>query len=159
MATLTSIADQTSATAGGPQIVVITGIHGAGRTSLALHWAWSNRARFKGGQLFADLNRYRHRGGVSTTDVMGRFLRALGVPDELQPAGLSARMAAFRAKTADEPVLVMLDNADQAAQVRPFIPPSQGSLVLVTSQSKLSGLIMDGANTLTLSPPATPFQP
>jgi hypothetical protein len=150
MSILTDFADQALA-ADTSQVVVIAGVHGAGRTSLAVQWAWTNLKRFRGGHLFSDLNHYRQRGGVDTTDVMGQFLRTLGVRDARQPDGLSARTDKFRVRTAGESMLVLLDNADQAAQVRPFIPTSGGSIVLVTSQSKLSGLAMDGAHTLLLS--------
>jgi hypothetical protein len=132
MSILTDFADQALA-ADTSQVVVIAGVHGAGRTSLAVQWAWTNLKRFRGGHLFSDLNHYRQRGGVDTPD------------------GLSARTDKFRVRTAGESMLVLLDNADQAAQVRPFIPTSGGSIVLVTSQSKLSGLAMDGAHTLLLS--------
>lgn len=156
MATLTELADQAAAD-NKPQIVVIIGALATDRTQLATAWAWTNLARFAGGHLYADLQRYREREGVVVLiDVMGRFLRALGVRDEHQPPGLAARREAFQDLTADQPVFVLLDNADQAAQVRLFLPSAGGSMVLVTSDNRLSGLVMDGAATVHLGPPRPP---
>lgn len=151
LAELTALADH-AATAATTQIVIIAGVKGSGRTTLALNWAWDNFERFSGGHLFADFNRYREQEGVVLIDIMGRFLRALGVRDADQPPGLAARVPPFRALTAQQPVLVFLDDVDQAAQVRAFVPAAAGSVVLVTSQSTLSGLSMDGGHTLTLTP-------
>ncbi|WP_051386355.1 tetratricopeptide repeat protein [Actinokineospora inagensis] len=135
-----------------PRVLVVSGMSGVGKTTVSTQWAWLNRSRFAGGQLFADLSAYRRRGGVATADVLGGFLRALGVHEQFIPTDLASRAALFRSRTADAPVLVVLDNADQAAQVRPFVPGAAGSVVLVTSQHKLSGLVVDGASTLALRP-------
>ncbi|RLK59075.1 tetratricopeptide repeat protein [Actinokineospora cianjurensis] len=135
-----------------PSVLVVSGISGVGKTAVTTQWAWSNRSRFTGGQLFSDLSLHRGRGAVATVEVMGGFLRALGVHEQLIPPDLASRAALFRTRTAAEPVLVVLDNADQAAQVRPFVPGSPDSVVLVTSQHRLSGLLVEGASALALRP-------
>lgn len=114
-----------------------------------------NVERFSGGHLVADFNRYREREGVVLIDVMGRFLRALGMRDVDQPPGFDARVLPFRTLTAQQPMLVLLDDADQAAQVRAFPPAAAGSVVLVTSRSRLSGLSIHGA----LTPNLTRLEP
>jgi hypothetical protein len=151
LAELTELADL-AATTRTSRVVVIAGVRGSGRTALALNWAWGNADRFSGGHLYADFDRYREPEGVLLIDVMGRFLRALGMRDVNQPPGFPARIPAFRTLTAQLPLVVLLDNADQAAQVRGFVPTAAGSMVLVTSQSRLSGLNMDGAHTIHLEP-------
>lgn len=157
LATITALADQALAH-NRTQVVVLAGMPGSGKTSLVTAWAWINRERFGGGQLYVDLQPYRDResGMVVLIDVMGRFLRGLGMCDDRQPAGIVARAAVFRDLTADQPVLVVIDNADQAAQARLFVPTAGGSVVLVTSRHRLSGLVMDGACTIDLAPPHAP---
>ncbi|GLW82203.1 tetratricopeptide repeat protein [Actinokineospora globicatena] len=135
-----------------PKVLVVSGMSGVGKTTVTTHWAWSNRSRFTGGQLFSDLSHYRGRGAVATVEVLGGFLHALGVPAQVIPPDLAGRAALFRSRTADAPVLVVLDDADQAAQVRPFVPSAPGSVVLVTSSHRLSGLLVEGASSLALRP-------
>lgn len=125
---------------------------GVGKTAVGLHWARRHSAEFAGGQLYADLAAYRQRGSVEVSDVLGAFIRAMGVHDDYIPADLAERAALFRTRTAASPMLVLLDNVDQAAQVRPLLPGSAASAVIVTSRSRLSGLLMDGATLLEIPP-------
>jgi len=135
-----------------PVVLVLSGMSGVGKTAAGIHWAHQNRDRFDGGQLYADLSAYRHRGGVGVSDVLAAFLRALGVHEEYIPVELPERSALFRTKTAEARVLIMLDDVGQAAEVRPLIPGSSGSVVIVTSRNRLSGLAMDGAEMVELNP-------
>lgn len=137
---------------GSPLIVVLNGMSGVGKTAVGLHWARANAHRFPGGQLHVDLADYRHEGGVATNDVLAAFLTALGVHQHFIPARLAERAAMFRSRTAVAPVLVFVDNADQAAQVRPLVPGAAGSAVVVTSRNRLSSLAFDGAEFIDLSP-------
>ncbi|SCG17511.1 DNA-binding transcriptional activator of the SARP family [Micromonospora echinofusca] len=124
--------------AGAAQVVVVTGLAGTGKTTLALRAAHASRHRFSAGCLYADL-----RG--NTVDparpgaVLGAFLRSLGVAGEAIPTAAEERAALYRSILADQAMLVMLDSAADAAQVRPLLPPG-GSTALVTSTAALPGL-------------------
>jgi hypothetical protein len=130
---------------------VITGTAGVGKTSLALHWAHGVRGRFPDGQLYVNLRGYDPGPPVSPTQALDAFLRALGVTAGNIPVELADRAALYRSILADRRMLVLLDNAATVGQVRPLLPGNSECLVLVTSRSRLSGLIArDGARRLTL---------
>ncbi|MFJ8471845.1 BTAD domain-containing putative transcriptional regulator [Kitasatospora sp. NPDC094011] len=122
------------------QAVVVTslaGIGGVGKTTLAVHVAHRVRAEFPDGQLYVDL-----RGaGASPADpvvVLGDFLHALGVSDG--PDSLEQRAALYRSLLASRRMLILLDNARDAEQIRPLIPGVSGCAVLATSRSRLAGI-------------------
>ncbi|MER6143095.1 tetratricopeptide repeat protein [Streptomyces sparsogenes] len=139
---------------GGPLVVcvyVIAGTAGAGKTSLALRWAHQARERFPDGQLYVNLRGYDPGEPVAAHEALHHFLTSLGVPADAVPQDLDAAAALYRSLLADRRVLVVLDNAATVGQVRPLLPGSAHSLVLVTSRSRLSGLaVRDGARRLTL---------
>ncbi|MER5494987.1 NB-ARC domain-containing protein [Streptomyces sp. NPDC002490] len=125
-----------------PQVLVVSGLAGVGKTSLATHWLHEHLDDFPDGQLHADLGGQDGRPTPPGT-VLETFLIALGSPSV--PAGLSDRSALWRSLTAGMRLAVMLDNAFTAAQVRPLLLGSPTGLVLVTSRSNLTGLRIDGA--------------
>lgn len=132
---------------GGSRVVLCTlhGLAGVGKTSLAVHWAHRARCRFPDGQLFVNLRGYGPGAPVEPLQALDAMLRSLGVPGEQIPADVHERAALLRTTLADRRVLVVLDNAADADQVRPLIPGS-GCMVLVTSRSQLRGLsARDGA--------------
>jgi tetratricopeptide (TPR) repeat protein/transcriptional regulator with XRE-family HTH domain len=133
-------------------ISAINGMAGVGKTALALHWAHRAAGRFADGQLYANLRGYDPSGRpAQAAEVLRRFLDAFGVPAQQIPDDLDGLTAFYRSVLADKQVLIVADNAKDAAQVRPLLPGSPGSLVLVTSRSQLDGLAAtDGARTLTL---------
>ena len=139
---------------GSPLVVsvyVIAGTAGAGKTSLALRWAHQIRERFPDGQLYANLRGYDPGEPVAAREALHRLLTSLGVPTDAVPQDLDTAAALYRSLLADRRVLVVLDNAATVGQVRPLLPGSAHSLVLVTSRSRLSGLaVRDGARRLTL---------
>lgn len=135
-----------------PLVVTLTGPGGAGKTSLAVHWAYQIRDRFPDGQLFVNLRGYAADQPVTATAALLAFLRALGVPPEQVPTDTAERAALFRTLTADRRLLLLIDNARTAEQVRELIP-SSGSLVLITSRNQLRSLGSQlGAVRLALDP-------
>jgi tetratricopeptide (TPR) repeat protein len=138
-------------------IAVIAGTAGVGKTALVVRWAHRVRDRFPEGQLFVNLRGYDPGSPMAPEQALEEFLRALNVPAERIPAGLGARAALYRSLLDGRRVVLVLDNAHTAEQVRPLLPGSSTCLVVVTSRSRLSGLIAhDGAIRVTvdLLPPA-----
>jgi len=119
-------------------VTVITGLAGAGKTSLALHAAHQARPQFGDGQLFADLGGSRNP--RDPQDVLAEMLRALGVPPGGIPVPAAERAAMYRSLLAGSQVLVVLDDATAAAQIRPLLPGTAGAAVIVTSRSRLPDL-------------------
>jgi len=137
---------------GAVPIAAIGGLAGIGKTALAVHWAHQVADQFSGGQLYVDLRGFGPSGSpVTSAEAIRGFLDALGVPAAQMPAGLEARMARYRSLLAGRRVLVVLDNAHDATQVRPLVPGSPGCLVVVTSRNQLDGLAAStGARLLAL---------
>ncbi|GHH40144.1 AfsR/SARP family transcriptional regulator [Lentzea cavernae] len=124
----------------------LVGTAGVGKTALAVHWAHRVADRFPGGQLHADLRGHGTHESADPAEVLIAFLRALGVSDEAMPTGEQALTATYRSLLAGRRVLVVLDNAGSAEQVRPLLPGDPGCLTLVTSRRRLTGLVaLDGA--------------
>ncbi|MFE5585400.1 ATP-binding protein [Kitasatospora sp. NPDC056531] len=133
------------------QVLVLTGTAGVGKTSLALHWAHAVREHFPDGQLYVNLRGYDPQEPIAPAQVLERFLRALDVPAAAIPTDPEAMASTYRSLVAGRRMLIMLDNASRAAQVRPLLPGVPGCLVVVTSRHRLSGLgVREGARHLTL---------
>ncbi|MFD2465077.1 ATP-binding protein [Amycolatopsis samaneae] len=123
-------------------ITTLAGTAGVGKTTLAVHWAHRVEHHFTDGTLFANLRGYGPSAPLAPGLVLTSFLRVLGVRENRIPAELDAQASLYRTVLADRRVLVLLDNASTADQVRPLLPGSPGCLVLVTSRASLTGLIV-----------------
>jgi tetratricopeptide (TPR) repeat protein len=128
-------------------ISTIVGKPGIGKSALAIHLAHQLAASFPDGQLYVDL-----RGGrperLSPPEVLSQFLRALGVVEEKALMDFDEQVARYRSLLAGRHILLVLDNAADAVQVRPLLPGSQTCAVLITSRNPLYSL--EGATPLTL---------
>lgn len=123
---------------GAVTIAAVTGPGGIGKTALAVHVAHRAAERFPDGQLFV------HLGGATSpapaTDVLARLLRDLGIPDTAIPEEADERAARYRTAMADRKMLIVLDDAHGSAQVRPLLPGTGGSAVIITSRAPLADL-------------------
>lgn len=145
----------TAGSGGAAPVMAIDGAAGAGKSALAIHVAYRASRRFPDGQLYANLRGASpSRRPVSPEDVLARFLRSLGLAPQQVPTDLDEAAARFRSQTVGRRLLVVLDDAATAAQVRPLLPADSGCAVLVTSRRPLATL--DGAMRLRLGrlPPA-----
>jgi DNA-binding SARP family transcriptional activator/tetratricopeptide (TPR) repeat protein len=130
-------------------IGLLVGPPGVGKTALALHWAHRAANEFPDGQLFVDLRGFDETEPVDSTTALAGFLRALGLTDSQVAADLDGQAAQFRSLLAGKRMLVVLDNARSAEQVRPLLPGSAHCLVLVTSRHGLNDLVAtEGASVL-----------
>jgi tetratricopeptide (TPR) repeat protein/transcriptional regulator with XRE-family HTH domain len=134
-------------------ISALSGMAGIGKTSLAVHWARRVAGHFPDGQLYVNLRGFDPSGRVmDPADAIRGFLDALGVVPDQIPASPDAQAARYRSLLVGKRVLVLLDNARDAEQVRALLPASPAALVLVTSRNQLTGLLAtDGAHPLHLS--------
>ena len=132
-------------------ISAISGTAGVGKTALATRWAHRTRERFPDGQLYVNLRGYDPEQPMAPGDALARFLRSLGLRGEQIPVNVDERAARYRSMLDGRRMLVLLDNAASVDQVRPLLPGSAGSVVLVTSRNNLPGLaVRDGARRLSL---------
>jgi DNA-binding SARP family transcriptional activator len=150
---LTGLLDARAATPGVTVVAAISGAAGVGKTALAVRWAHQVAGSFPDGQLYLNLNGFGPAGSPLTReDAASRVLEALQVPPAAIPSSLDGRIGLFRTLLSQRSMLLVLDNARDANQVRPLLPGGAGSLVLVTSRSSLADLVaLDGARAITLS--------
>ena len=136
----------------GLPVVVIAGTAGVGKTALAVRFAREVASRFPDGQLYVNLRGFDPSGApVDPGTALRGFLEALDVAGTQVPAGLDAQTGLLRSILDGKRVLLLLDNARTASQVRPLLPGSPGCMVVVTSRDRLAGLVAaEGARLLPL---------
>ena len=141
MESLMRIVTEAAGAGGVVDICAIGGMAGVGKTALAVHAAHRLADRFPDGQIFLQL--HGHTPGqqpVAPADALASLLQASGIPAPLIPDGLESRAWLWRDRLAGKRMVLVLDDASGHEQVRPLIPGSPGTLVLITSRNRLTAL-------------------
>ncbi|GIE99865.1 AfsR/SARP family transcriptional regulator [Paractinoplanes rishiriensis] len=146
------LAERAGRSANAVPVAAITGPGGVGKTALAVHWGHRVRDQFPDGQLYVDLRGFAEdEPPVRPNEALAHLLLSLGEPAERIPADVQTAAGRYRTLLAGRRVLVVLDNAASADQVRPLLPAGSGCMVLATSRDRLTGLLaLDGATSLTV---------
>lgn len=150
---LTALAAQAGSRSG---LVTVVGAAGTGKTALALQWSRRAEADFPDGQLFVDLRGHSEGDPLTPKEALTTLLSSLGTAYQDIPHREAELAELYQRALVGRRVLVVLDNAESADQVSGLVPYGLGCLALVTSRSRLGGLIVrHGASTLRLGPLAT----
>ncbi|MGN9781332.1 AfsR/SARP family transcriptional regulator [Nonomuraea sp. ZG12] len=150
-AVLTDVIGTTSAGRALP-VVVFHGRGGAGKTAFVVHLAHLMAGDFPDGQLFAHL--HADSRAADPADILGRFLRALGVSGSSLPHDVEERGEVYRNLLGKRRMLIVLDDAESEEQVMPLLPGSGQCSVLVTSRRRLTGLPAERIEIPTMSRPS-----
>lgn len=124
----------------GPAIAVLTGMAGAGKTALAVHWAQGAAPAFPDGQLYADVRGFGPGPPAHPREILAGFLRALGQSEAAERGSVDERAARFRSAVSSRRMIVLLDNVASVEQVRLLLPGAGMCAVLITSREHLHGL-------------------
>ncbi|MGW6448719.1 ATP-binding protein [Lentzea sp. NPDC055074] len=135
---------ESRANSGAVVISALNGTAGVGKTALALHWAHRVADQFPDGQLYVNMRGFEpDREPMTPDEAIRCFLDAFGVSSDAMPMSLDGQASLFRSMVAKRRVLVVLDNVNNAAQVRPLLPGTRSCFVLVTSRNQLSSLVVE----------------
>ncbi|WP_308013800.1 AfsR/SARP family transcriptional regulator [Streptantibioticus parmotrematis] len=143
---LADVPDRTADTA--LPVMVVHGMPGIGKTSLAIHAAHRLRDHYPGGRLYLNLRAHSHEPALDPADALTMLLATIGVSGSGLPGSLDERAALWRDRTAHRKLLLVLDDARDAAQVRPLLPGAATCRVFVTSRRRLTDL--EGARSVPL---------
>ncbi|MFV2022853.1 ATP-binding protein [Micromonospora sp. LOL_023] len=132
-------------------VAAIAGAPGVGKTALAVHWAHRVRQWFADGDLYIDMRGYGPGPALAVGQALDAFLRALHVPAEQIPTDTEGRATLYRSVLAGKRVLIVVDNVSTVGQVRALLPATPTCMAIITSRSRLSGLVArEGASRMTL---------
>jgi tetratricopeptide (TPR) repeat protein len=126
--------EATRAFDGRPRLALLHGPEGIGTSTLAIHWGWRQQARFPDGQLYVDLR------ALGSGAALRTLLSQLGLPDEEVPPAAADRADLLRHCLADRRLLLVLDHAQSAGQVRELLTSAPGVVTLVVARQPLAGL-------------------
>ncbi|MFD6950865.1 hypothetical protein A6A08_19180 [Nocardiopsis sp. TSRI0078] len=137
-----------------PVSIAVTGMGGVGKTAFALHWAYRRTDRFPDGRLYVDMSGFTEgASSLTAEEVLYDFLYALGTPREEIPSAPAERASALRSRTAGKRLLIILDNVQDSAQIRPLLTGHAGCTTLVTSRNALESLaVTHGVGHVHLAP-------
>lgn len=158
---LDRLTELASGPGGAIVVTAVAGMGGVGKTALTLHWAHQHASLFPDGQLFLDLRGYDALEPLPPAKALVTLLTVLGVAPDKIPLEPDTATTLYRSLIADKRLLLVLDNAASAEQVRPLLPGGSGVTVIVTSRTALTGLVArDGGVLLHLGvlPPAESLQ-
>ncbi len=133
-------------------VVIIDGMPGVGKTTLATHWVHQHRDQFPHGQLHLDLHGYGPAPPMEVGDALGQILRGLGVQNDGIPSSAEQRRQQVARLLTGRRTLLVVENARDAHQVRPLLEATTDCAVLITSRNRLKGLIREGVHHITLQP-------
>lgn len=137
-----------------PLVVALDGPGGTGKSTLAVHFAHLVSGDFPDGQLYLDLRSDEPEERIPASDTVRSLLHGLGVRTPDMPGTPGAQVGLYRSLTAGRRILLLLDNVDDAAQIRALVPSSSGSLTLITSRRPLLSLATrEGAHLLHVGVP------
>ncbi|MEQ4299855.1 NB-ARC domain-containing protein [Plantactinospora sp. B6F1] len=143
----------TAITGPGPGLIIVSGAPGVGKTALAVQWAHRVSRRFPDGQFHLDLRGHGQCAAVPTRAALVQLLVALGVPAGRVPTDERQAASLFRSVVAGRRVLLLLDGAVSAEQVRLLRPGGPGTCTVVTSRDSLVGLaVHDGGRMIEVPP-------
>ena len=134
-------------------VALIVGTAGVGKTALTVHWGHHVAESFPDGSLYINMRGFDPSNDpLSSAEVLSQFIRAIGLPGQhSMPTTVDERSALFRTLTQRRRILIVLDNAVTAEQVRPLIPGTSSCLVIITSRNNLAGLVVrEGATRITV---------
>ena len=161
-AELDRLAEELESLAAGGGVVgicAIGGMAGVGKTTFAVHAAHRLAGSFPDGQFYLPLHGHtRGQRPVDPADALSSLLLTAGVPATQVPPGLEARATRWRDHVAGKKILLLLDDAASHEQVRPLLPGTGGSLVLVTSRRRLTALDDAAVISLDILPPGEAAQ-
>ncbi|TDD19878.1 AfsR/SARP family transcriptional regulator [Nonomuraea diastatica] len=126
---------------GAVTMAVVTGAPGIGKTALATRWGHRHEARFPDGQLYIDLHGYSPGEPATAMQALHQLLHGLGVAQDAIPHGMGEKETLYRSLLADRRLLLVLDNAARADQIRPLLPGGSRCKVVITSRDSLRGLV------------------
>ena len=145
---LTTLMKSSSATV----VSAVSGMAGIGKTALALRWAQRAASAYPDGQLYLNLRGFDRHAPMEPGQALDEILRALDIHPEALPVSTEAKSALYRSLLAQRRMLVVLDNAKDAEQVRPLLPGPSPCAVIITSRSSLDSLtVREGVQRLSLS--------